>query len=680
MKKAPILFLLVICHYCFSQCPFAIKLTHKGGICLGSDTLLVSASGSNISKIVWFNGPVIYKMVNGGATAVGTTVAGGNGGGTKGNQLQYPTGIYRDGTGNIYIADAANERIQKFPVGSNSTTVGVTVAGGNFAGKAANQFNNPNSVFVEAAGNIYVADEQNHRIQEFPPYSSSATNGTTVAGGKDSGSTANLLKYPSSVYVDGSGYIYVADNGNNRIQKFTPGHADAVTVAGGNGYGAAANQLNSPASVFVDGPGNVYVADLGNNRIQKFPPGSNSSTHGLTVAGGNGPGMAPNQLSQPSSIFVDAAGNLYVADKLNGRIQKFPPNSTSSTNATTVAGGNGLGPAANQLDNPDGVFIDAKGNIFVADDANNRIQQFPPGGINAIDTLLVTTTPGTYTAVVTNDAGCTDTTNAIIISPAPKASISISADKTTFCAGSPLTLTALAANAGNAPNYQWVVNGKAQGAGHPVYTTAALADGDVIACIVLNKAACILPDTSNNITAHTFPMPVVGPANDVTIAPGQTITLGLPVTGDIARYSWSPPFGLDKTDIANPIASPEKTTMYSLTVQSTDGCTATGNIKVIVAYPIIVPGAFTPNGDRHNDVFYVLGGYTGDVIKDFTVFGRWGQKLFHVQHVVPNDQTQGWDGTVNGRPQQPGAYVYIIVIASADGSEKVFKGTVVLVR
>ena len=680
MKKAHTLFLLVICQHCFSQCPFALTLKRNGSICLGSDTLVVTAPGSTLSKIVWYNGTAVFKVVNAGSTPIGTTVAGGNGGGTKGNQLQYPTGIYRDAVGNTYVADAANERIQKFPAGSTNATVAVTVAGGNLAGKAANQFSNPSGVFVDAGGSIYVADEQNHRIQQFPPYSSSTTQGTTVAGGKDSGSTANLLKYPSSVYVDGSGYIYVADNGNNRIQKFRPGQPDAVTVAGGNGYGAAANQLNSPAAVFVDGQANIYVADLGNNRIQKFPPGSTSSSNGITVAGGKGLGTAPDQLAQPSSVFVDAAGTLYVADKLNGRVQKFPPNSTSGTNATTVAGGNGLGPAANQLDNPDGVFIDATGNIYVADDANNRIQQFMPGGINVIDSLLVTAAPGKYRAVVTNSAGCTDTTNAVVISPAAKATIRISTDTTTFCAGNPITLTALAANAGNAPLYQWLVNGMAQATNSPVYTTAALSNGDVITCVVSNTASCILPDTSNNITAHTFPRPLVGPANDVTITPGQTITLGLPVTGDITTYTWNPPIGLDKTYVASPVASPEKTTTYSLMVQSADGCTATGNIKVIVAYPIMVPGAFTPNGDGHNDIFYVLGGYPGDILKDFTVFGRWGQRLFHVQHVAPNDPVQGWDGTVNGQPQQPGTYVYVIAISFADGSEKVFKGTVVLVR
>jgi len=1148
-------------------------LKSKGGVCLGGDTLVVSAPGSTLSKILWYNGQTIDTVVNAGSTAIGTTVAGGNGGGTKGNQLQYPTGVYVDATGSIYIADAANERIQKFPAGSNSATMGITAAGGNLAGKAANQFNNPNSLFVDGGGNIYVADEQNHRIQEFPPYSTSATNGKTVAGGQDSGSAAYLLKYPSSVYVDGAGYIYVADNGNNRIQKFTPGYAFAQTVAGGNGYGAAANQLNSPASVFVDGQGNVYVADLGNNRIQKFPPGSNSSTNGTTVAGGNGPGTAPNQLSLPSSVFVDAAGNLYVADKINGRIQKFPPNSTSSTYGTTVAGGNGLGPATNQLDNPDGLFVDAKGNIYVADDANNRIQKFTPGGMSIIDTVLVPTAPGTYNAVVTSNDGCTDTTNAItvypqvaaiinisaianahppcalldtdtlkftavtanagaapvyqwlvngtkagtnnaaftanlangsnvqciltsnavcitnptdtsntyivdlggphtftlqnkgsiclgndtllingqnspiakiiwyngskadttvtahvkyipkavtvaggngagntatqlfspasayvdddgnlyvadeqndriqkflpgstsvtpgstiaggngqgsaanqlnsphstfldaagniyiadiynnrvqkfppgstsatngataaggngngdaanqlnapasafvdgagnlyvadqvnnriqkfppgstgstpgitvaggngtgsagnqfnipysvcvdgggniyvadevneriqkfppgsdsstmgttvaggngqgsdathlkspiavyvdgsgdifvadlgnnriqeflpgstagitvaggngkgdgdnqlnapvgvfvnasgnifvadqqnnriqkftvykvltvdtfytpadpgtytavvidsasctdttnaiIIYPTPKASINIGADKTTICAGGAITFTAIATNAGNTPSYQWLVNGIAHGTNGPGYTNASLKDGDVVACIVSNTDGCILPDTSNPITAHVLPLPVVGHANDVVIAPGQSTTILLPVTGNIASYAWEPPTGLDKTDIANPVASPGKTTLYTLTVQSTDGCTAWGNVKVVVAYPIIVPGAFTPNGDGHNDIFYVLGGYPGDIIKDFTVFGRWGQKLFQVQHVVPNDPANGWDGTVNGKPQQPGAYVYVLRISAADGTEKVFKGTVVLVR
>ena len=116
-----------------------------------------------------------------------------------------------------------------------------TVAGANGRGNAPNQFAYPKGVFVDAAGNIYVADGNNHRVQKWAPV---ATSGITVAGGNGQGSAANQLSFPEGVFVDTAGNIYVADASNHRIQKWAPGAAQGVTVAGGNGEGSATNQLN----------------------------------------------------------------------------------------------------------------------------------------------------------------------------------------------------------------------------------------------------------------------------------------------------------------------------------------------------------------------------------------------------------------------------------------------------
>ena len=89
----------------------------------------------------------------------------------------------------------------------------------------------------------------------------------------------------------------------------------------------------------MDATGNLYVADLGNNRVQKFPPGSTSATNGVTVAGGNGSGSAANrEPDYPYGVSLDASGNLYVADAGNYHVQKFPPGSTSATNGVTAPG------------------------------------------------------------------------------------------------------------------------------------------------------------------------------------------------------------------------------------------------------------------------------------------------------------------------------------------------------
>jgi sugar lactone lactonase YvrE len=309
------------------------------------------------------------------------TVAGGNGEGSDSSQLYYPSGVFVDTGGNIYVSDQINNRIQKFPPSSTSLTNAITVAGRNVPDSADSGANklNPSGIFVDNSGNLYVADLGNDRILEFPPGSTSATSGVIIAGGNGPDSATNQLNNPSGIFVDNSGNIYVADLGNNRILEFPPGSTSAtngIIVAGGNYFGSAANQLTEPTGVFVDASGNIYVSDQGNNRIQKFPPGSSSATNGITVAGGNGFGSAANQLAEPTGVFVDASGNIYVSDQGNNRILKFPPGSTSATNGSAVAGGNGFGSAANQFEAPTGVFVDAKGNIYISDYGNNRIQEW----------------------------------------------------------------------------------------------------------------------------------------------------------------------------------------------------------------------------------------------------------------------------------------------------------------
>lgn len=317
------------------------------------------------------------------------TVAGQTGqDGSAANLLNQPIGVAVDQAGNIYVADYRNSRIQKFPPNATAGVNGSTVAGATgMRSDAANRLNWPQGVTVDKAGYLYVTDYANQRIQKFRPNSTSATNGTTVAGVTgQAGSAVNQLKYPiGAVAVDEAGFIYVADTYNHRVQKFPPNSTSATsgtTVAGVTGQsGSAANELNYPEGVVVDPAGYIYVADKYNHRIQKFPPNSTSATSGTTVAGGQY-GFEANQLAYPFGIAIDETGNLFVADKNNNRIQKFPPNSTSATNGITVAGTGWAGSAVYELNYPTGITIDKGGNAYIADATNQRIQKFattPPG-------------------------------------------------------------------------------------------------------------------------------------------------------------------------------------------------------------------------------------------------------------------------------------------------------------
>jgi VCBS repeat-containing protein len=300
-------------------------------------------------------------------------IAGGNGEGSEANQLNFPSNIFVDATGNMYVNDRMNYRIQKWAPGEISGTI---VAGGNGQGFNTNQLSAPGGFFVDSAGDIYVADEYNYRIMKWTP---GATEGVIVAGGNGQGSNANQLRSPRTLFVDSAGNIYINDEGNHRIQKWEPGGTIGITVAGGNGAGSNPNQLNNPQSFFVDSIGNIYVSDYNNHRIQKWTVGA---TSGVTVAGGNSEGSAANQLNRPSDLHFDTLGNLFIADSNNHRIMKWTP---GATEGVIVAGGNGQGSNTNQLNYPYNFYIDIGGNIlYIHDSSNYRIQKWILGETTGI--------------------------------------------------------------------------------------------------------------------------------------------------------------------------------------------------------------------------------------------------------------------------------------------------------
>lgn len=330
--------------------------------------------GSFISNISGLNHSTTYYIRAYATNSLGTfygneikftTMKGGDvvAGGRSGSEADTFSGIrdvWVDSNGNILIADADNGRIQKWASGASS---GVTVAGVTKSlGSNANQLNNPFGICLDNSGNLYIADSGNNRIQKWSP---GANVGVTVAGGNGRGSNANQLADPYAVAVDINGNIYVSDLGNYRIQKWAPGAKSGETVGGGNGQGPGANQI-TPLGITLDSQGNIYCTDYDNHRIQKIVPGSKQ---GITVAGGKGQGSSSNQLYGPHDVFVDLIGNIFVADYGNNRIQKW---STGATNGVTVAGGNGQGSATNQM-SPMGVFVDSSGNIYIADRLNFRI-------------------------------------------------------------------------------------------------------------------------------------------------------------------------------------------------------------------------------------------------------------------------------------------------------------------
>jgi len=344
----------------------------------------------------------VRKIASGGTIS---TVAGngllsysGDGSAAVKAQLYSPRGVAVDAQGNLYIADSSNNRVRKVAAGGVITTVagnGAAGFGGDGAAATSAQLNQPVALAVDASGNLYIADFANNRVRMVSPsgvISTVAGNGTVGFGGDGSAATSAQLNGPTAVTVDRAGNVYVSDFINNRVRKFTPG-GNIATVAGnglggfgGDGGPAASALLNGPYGLAVDASGNLYIADLDNSRIRKVTPDGTISTfagNGIAAVAGDGGPASQATLAAPQSLLLDSAGNLYIGDSV-GRVRMISSAGTISTIAGKgPAGYSGDGGDATlaQINGPLGLAVDVAGNLYIADTGNNAIRQVQPVGV-----------------------------------------------------------------------------------------------------------------------------------------------------------------------------------------------------------------------------------------------------------------------------------------------------------
>ena len=342
------------------------------------------------------------------STVAGTGVQGytADGSAPTATELNQPSNIAFDSSGNMYITDSANFRIRKVSGGSVSTYVGTGTAGFTGDGKAATaaEINGVFGLSFDTSGNLFLADTGNNCIREVSSAGIiSNPAGICQSGGfaGDTGlATAANLEVPVFVLEDSAGDFYIADSGNNRVRLVTKSTGDISTIAGnanaqlsGDGALAVNASLNSPTGLAFDSAGNLYIADADNNAVRMVTVGGVITTIAGASANpgfsGDG-GPAPQaQLYRAAGVAVDAAGNVFIADDINCRIRKIDTNGI----ITTVAGSGAFGfagdggPAVDaSLRFPTGVLVDASGNLFISDAGNGAIREVPGIGVPALKT------------------------------------------------------------------------------------------------------------------------------------------------------------------------------------------------------------------------------------------------------------------------------------------------------
>lgn len=254
-----------------------------------------------------------------------------------------PIGVATDAAGNIYVADQGNNRIRKISTSGAITTLAGGAQGYLDGVGTAARFNHPYGVATDAAGNIYVADTDNHRIRKISPDGTVTTIAGTGVAGFANGNTGNAaFNAPTGIVTDASGNLFIADNGNNMIRKISGGMVTTIAGSGNFGFadGNAANaSFKGPFGLCLDAQGNILVADNGNNVIRKIANGVVSTIAGSGESGSTDAWGTDASFATPLSVAVDATGNIYVADNLNNKIRKIDANGS----VTTFAGNGDAG-------------------------------------------------------------------------------------------------------------------------------------------------------------------------------------------------------------------------------------------------------------------------------------------------------------------------------------------------
>jgi sugar lactone lactonase YvrE len=367
------------------------RFSRPSNVFATADAIYVSDTGNNRIRKIDPSGLVTLVA---GSGADGFS---GDGGVATSARLSTPTGAVLDAAGNLYVADTNDDRVRKINAdGIISTVAGNGVRGFSGDGGRATRarLNAPRSVALDSRGNLYIADTGNNRVRRVTRsgiISTVAGTGALGFSGDKGPARRAKLAYPAGITVDRAGNLYIADAVNYRVRKvnrsgiITTIAGTGVRAFGGDNGPATAARFNLPSSVVVDPAGNIFIADTSNQRIRVISGGGTIRT----IAGGqrgflgDGGPASLSRLNTPLAMTLDEFGNLYFADAGNGRIRVIYAAANPDATIDTVAGNgapatvpttDGVPARATNLVAPAGVAVSPDGLLYIVDAGDNRIR------------------------------------------------------------------------------------------------------------------------------------------------------------------------------------------------------------------------------------------------------------------------------------------------------------------